>query len=135
MIHTSILLPYFLRLFFCSLFFAGDLSVNVDNLLAFVFAADFAHGVGLLRASAIRAQCQNWGHNFYVTPCIASLRPVMSHSDYHSLMLTNLLNFANSFAKTGAVKGAEAVLAEEAVVERCAIPLVNLECIAGLLAS
>ena len=69
------------------LFFLGNLGMDIEDLSALVLATNLANAMLCLRAAAFFAQSQRRGHQCVVTPCVARLAPVMSHSNYHGFIL------------------------------------------------
>jgi hypothetical protein len=95
MLATDCCLLITICFFFCLLFFFGNFGMDVEDLFAFVLAANQANIVLALRTAAIFAQSQSGGHQRVVTPCIASLAPRMSHSNYHASNIAYLYKKSN----------------------------------------
>jgi hypothetical protein len=64
--------------------------MDIQDLPAVVFATNQADRVLPLRATAIFAQSQRRRNQSVMTPRVARLAPVMSHSNYHISILIYL---------------------------------------------
>jgi hypothetical protein len=91
---TNLNLSGFFSFLLRFLFFLGNFGMDINNLSAIVFTANLADAVLRLGRAAIFAQSQSGTHQCVMTPCIASLASVMSHSNYHRHILLHFNIFA-----------------------------------------